>query len=359
MGPLSGFLTRNWTLKLSALGLALLLWVSVRVEAPNRQDLSGVPVRVDLTDPGWALTDPPTPATVQVRFGGPSRELLRMAVDRPALVIPLDQVASGDTTIVLRNQWVRVQDRAGVVVEDIQPPTVRLVMEPIERVGLPPAVRLDGELPSGLALSGPPFAAPAEIRVSGPRDRVLALDSVPLLPVNLATIQGSGAVQVEVAEAGLAGIQFQPRSVEVDFQVEDRVERVVSGIPVILVDQGGSEDALPEGMTVLPNTALVRLSGARSLVERLDPTGLRLVVDANGRSWPEPGEEDWFPLRLDGVPDLIRATPEPGEAGVRRPETEEDPGDPEDGDPSGADGRVVEDTVPSPPGPGAAGRGRR
>jgi len=50
VGYLSGFFSRNWTLKLSAFGIALLLWVAVRAEAPNRQELTGVPVRVELAD---------------------------------------------------------------------------------------------------------------------------------------------------------------------------------------------------------------------------------------------------------------------------------------------------------------------
>jgi YbbR domain-containing protein len=324
VGPLSGFFSRNWTLKLSALGLALLLWISVRVEAPNRQELSGVPVRVDLADPGWALTDPPMPATVQVRFGGPSRELFRMAMDRPSLVIPMDQVASGDTTVVLRNQWVRVQDRAGVVVESIQPPMVRLALEPVERVALPPALRLTGELPAGLALSAPPVATPGEIRVSGPRSRILGLDSVPLRPLDLATIRSSGAIPLEVGMDRMEGLQFIPTAVDVELRVEDRVERMVSGVPVSLGTNTGTDD-----LEFLPTTATVRLSGARSLLERVDPTLLRLVVDADGREWPEPGEEADFPLRLEGIPELVQGVPEPGEATVRR--LEADPAGDEDG----------------------------
>jgi len=326
VGPLSGFFTRNWTLKLSALGLALLLWISVRVEAPNRQELSGVPVRVDLADPGWALTDPPMPATVQVRFGGPSRELFRMAVDRPSLVIPMDQVANGDTTVVLRNQWVRVQDRPGVVVESIQPSTVRLILEPIERVALPPALRFRGELPQGLAFAAPPVASPADIRVSGPRSRIAALDSVPLAPVDLSTLRSSGAVSARVATEGFEGLQLQPLTVELEFRVEDRVERMVSGVPISL-----PENAPLEGMEILPATAAIRLSGARSLLERVDPTGLRLVVDLDGREWPEPGDEADFPLRLEGIPELVQGVPEPGEATVRR--LEADPAEDDEGPP--------------------------
>lgn len=326
MGPLSGFFTRNWTLKLAALGLALLLWISVRVEAPNRQELSGVPVRVDLADPGWALTDPPMPATVQVRFGGPSRELFRMAVDRPSLVIPMDQVVNGDTTVVLRNQWVRVQDRPGVVVESIQPSTVRLVLEPIERVALPPALRFQGELPQGLAFAAPTLPSPVDIRVSGPRSRIAALDSVPLVPVDLSNVRSSGVVSTGVATEGLEGLQIQPLSVELELRVEDRVERMVSGVPVSL-----PENAPLEGVEILPATAAIRLSGARSLLERVDPTGLRLVVDLDGREWPEPGDEADFPLRLEGIPDLVQGVPEPGEATVRR--LEADPAEDEEGPP--------------------------
>lgn len=333
MGPLSGFFSRNWTLKLSALGLAILIWISVRVEAPNRQELSGVPVRVDLADPGWALTDPPSPATVQVRFGGPARELFRMAMDRPSLVIPVDQVASGDTTVVLRNQWVRVQDRAGVVVESIQPSTVRLVLEPIERVALPPALRFRGELPSGLALSAPPLAAPVDIRVSGPRSRIASLDSVPLVSVDLSAIRTSGVVSAGVATDELEGLQFQPLSVELEFQVEDRVERTVSGVPISLPG-----DSVVDGMEVLPATAAIRLSGARSFLERLDPTGLRLVVNPDGWEWPEPGEEADFPLRAEGIPDLIQGIPEPAEATVRRSETDPELGGGVEGGSDGEDG---------------------
>ncbi|MSR22210.1 MAG: hypothetical protein EXR92_01500 [Gemmatimonadetes bacterium] len=126
MGSLSGLLIRNWKLKFSAFGVALLLWVAVRAESPNRQEIAGVPVQVDIGDPAWALVDGPVPASVTVRFSGPSRELMSIAFDQPAVVIPLEEIASGDTIVLLRTSWVRVQDHQGVVAEDIQPSSVRL-----------------------------------------------------------------------------------------------------------------------------------------------------------------------------------------------------------------------------------------
>ena len=53
MGSLSGFFSRNLTLKLAAFGVALLLWVAVRAETPSIQDFPGVPVQVAVSDPMW------------------------------------------------------------------------------------------------------------------------------------------------------------------------------------------------------------------------------------------------------------------------------------------------------------------
>ena len=47
---LPGILTRNWTLKLVAIVLAVLLWLIVRVEAPDRQSIPSVPVVVQVSD---------------------------------------------------------------------------------------------------------------------------------------------------------------------------------------------------------------------------------------------------------------------------------------------------------------------
>ena len=109
MGFLRRLVTQNLSLKLASVALAVLLWTVVRVETPERQSLPGVPVRVALTDPGWALADAPLPATVEVVFNGPARELFRMAVERPILTIPVDEVDVGDTVVFLRREWLAFQ----------------------------------------------------------------------------------------------------------------------------------------------------------------------------------------------------------------------------------------------------------
>ncbi len=306
MGSLSGFFSRNWTLKLSAFGVALLLWVAVQAEAPSRQELRDIAVRVDVADPEWALVGEPMPSAVTVRLGGPSRELFGMAVDRPTIVIPLEIVSSGDTAVSLSNSWVRVQDRPGVIVEDIQPSFVQLTLEPMERVTLPAAPRIEGELPIELAMAGRPEIDPPGIRVSGPRSLVVELDSVPLLPLDLAEVTQVGRISVGVDTVALGGLMVQPVSVAVDVPFEDRIERVMSGIPIVL-PRGLPET---EALELRPATASVIVQGARSLVDRTDPTAFELVVRIEPDDVPEPGDEAEFPIALEGLPPLVGGEPQ-------------------------------------------------
>lgn len=304
MRSLSGLVGHNWTLKASALGIALLLWVAVRVDAPNRHEMTNVPVRVELQDPMWALLEDPTPSTVLVRLSGPSGELIRIVGERPSVVIPLDEVTSADTTVMLRTQWLRVQDRAGVVVEGIQPAAVRLLLEPVERLSLPPAPRLEGAPPGRLALAAPPATDPTELRVIGPRSRVAALDSVPLLSVDLSSLAGSGGVAVAVDTSRTRGLTVQPTEVEVLIELEERIERVVSGLPVVLPE---TLRPFEEELTLEPATGSVILEGARSVVEGFDPRALRLVIQVDEDGLPGPGEEAAFRLRIEGLGPLLEA----------------------------------------------------
>jgi len=108
---------RNWRLKIAAFLLAVLLWATIRVGAVSQQDLPDVHVRVENDDPNWVTRGTPSPSTVQLGLTGPARDLFRVAVDRPVVVVPIDRVLSEDTVIILRTEWVRNADRPGVVIE--------------------------------------------------------------------------------------------------------------------------------------------------------------------------------------------------------------------------------------------------
>ncbi len=204
-------------------------------------------------------------------------------------------------------------ERPGVVVEDIEPSSVQLILEPVERVALPVAARLEGELPPDMAMAGPPEVFPADIRVSGPLSRVSQLDSVRLLPIDLGTLASSGRVSIGVDTTGLGGLLVQPTSVDLDIPFEDRIERVMSGIPIVLPPTLSE----PLELELRPPTASVIVQGARSLVDRADPTLFELVVRIEPEDVPAPGDEAEFPIALEGLPPLVGGEPQQSLVTVR------------------------------------------
>ena len=74
MVPLARFVprivSRNWRLKLAALGLAVFLWALIRTEPRTGVNLFTVPVNAQVSDLEWVLAGEPDPPTVQVRLRG-------------------------------------------------------------------------------------------------------------------------------------------------------------------------------------------------------------------------------------------------------------------------------------------------
>lgn len=303
---------RNWPLKLAAFGLALLLWAVVRVDAPTRQVLPAIPVRVLMSDPDWALAGDAVPSAVEVRLSGSTRELIRLAVNRPTIVVPVDEVTNQDTAVVLRREWIRLEGFPTVAVEDFQPSSVRLAFERVASRSVPLRLTLSGTLPDGLALAAQPSPEPGRTRVSGPESRVNEIEWLDLRPIDLSEVSGPEALKVPVLVEGAAGLDVTPDTAVVAIRVEDTVERIVTGISV--------EAAMPPGLApveVLPDTVAVTLRGARSLVEGFDPDELTVVAPSPA----PPGDADvteWkVELRIRGVPDLMGATLEVDSVTIR------------------------------------------
>jgi YbbR domain-containing protein len=308
-----GVLSRNWQLKVSAIALAVLLWTVPRFEAPSRQTLQNVPVRVQLTDPQWALEGEPLPAQVSVTLSGPARELFALAVDQPSIVLPVDHVSAPDTAVQLLYPWLRIPEREGVLVEAMEPPSVRLAFERIAVAEVQLGIRLAGTLPANLSLSRLPVISDSLVSVRGAASRVAALDSIFLVPLDLAGVVGSGVIRLPVDTAGLNGMAISVRETGVEISVEETLELTFPDLPVemALTDLGSS-------IQFRPTQAEVTLRGARSLVESIDPEQLRVRVPLSRAMNLDPGEERRVRLVVEGAPPLVEATARPELVTVRR-----------------------------------------
>ncbi len=179
-------LARNWRLKLAALGIALLLWSVVKAEEIVSVYVRGVPVTVSVRDPAWENAGSPAPARVTLQLTGPVREVLRIAFERPRIVVPVEDVRDSVMVAGLRADWVHLSGSlTRTRVDDIIPASVRLAFHRVP--GLPRATGTARVAPSAPAVLGRPIApagsAPAAPAAgSAPvsrRDSAAAPDSAP------------------------------------------------------------------------------------------------------------------------------------------------------------------------------------
>lgn len=209
-------LTHNWTLKLAALGLAVLLWTVTKAETLTREVIRGVPVEVRVDDPDWVVARPPLPDSVSVTFIGPYRELFQLALARPRIVLPIDEVE--DTVVLrpLRQSYLRVEGDLGrTQVEGFRPDVVRIAFERVTTRILPIAIRTRGTPPEGYRLLGSIHADPAGVRVSGPRRRIERIDSLRLRPIDLSQVTEATEMRVEIDTSGLPeGVLLSPTTVQ-------------------------------------------------------------------------------------------------------------------------------------------------
>ncbi len=306
-------LTHNWRLKLAALGLSVFLWALVQTEPSNQETFASVPVLVQVADTGWTTSGAPNPSTVEVRLGGPAREIIRLAREGTSIRIPVGMVGSQDTVIALRREWVELGQRSGLSVESLSPSTIRVSFEEAQTRLVPIAPRLVGRVRDHLALAAPIEFSPQIVRVRGPRSRVEGLDSLRLAAFDLSDVSRSGAFTIGIDTTGLLGASVVPTTATVGVQVEDMVERVLDGITVQAVSDPGEAEVVAD-----PATIQFRLAGARTLVMSVDPERLRAWVPPEYLQGMAPGEERVVNVRIEGVPGLVTAIPGNDRITVRR-----------------------------------------
>ncbi|MDP2957441.1 MAG: hypothetical protein Q8N53_13540 [Longimicrobiales bacterium] len=313
-------LVHNWRLKLTALGLSVLLWALVQTEPREAQTVDSVPVVVDVADTAWAATGAPQPGLVELRLSGPTGEIIRLSRAGTVVRVPIGVVGSVDTLVTLRRDWVQLGEGSRLNVESLFPAAVRVSFEPAVGRVVPIALRLAGSLPHTLALASPIGLTPSVARVRGPASRIEMLDSVRLRSLQLSEVRASGVVEVAMDTAGLAGIRVSPATATVGIRVEERTERVLVGIPVIAQAGFGRGE-----LSVSPESVEVVLRGARTLLAAVEPLDVRAWVDPELLRDMAPGEARRVPVRVEGVPVLATLEVAQQVVTVRRAPSEEPP----------------------------------
>lgn len=316
MSSFPGTLLRNWRLKITALALAVVLWVTMQLtdDRIDRLNISSVEVRVEHVHRDWFLVQQPSPPAVEMSVTGPLRDILRVSMSRPTIEIRVDSVFGEDTVLTLIPDWVADVDRSSVTIENFRPSSVRLLFERNKEEEIPVTVRLTGELPDSLALVAEPRANLLFTSVRGASSVVDALETVFLEPFDLSAVTGPGGFEIALDTAGFGGLVVNPTRATLTVDVAPMRSRVLA----LPVEWPG---AIPELVLASP-TVNVTLFGAEELLSGADAAALRVLVDADAavvRSDVEEDGEVRVPLSLVGVPMWVRGELAVDSVNVRGP----------------------------------------
>ena len=210
----------NVGLKLVALLLALVVYLHVYTDRPATLVMS-FPVEVAHLDDSLAVVSQ-APAVVSAELKGTGKQLIRLRLAEPNLVVSLAGVGPGRFQRGLTVQDLPMVSQIGLEVSRFQGP--QMLELQIDRIGerdVPVAARIDGALPAGLLWSGEWFATPGFIRVRGPRSVLAKLDSLRLVTIKLEA--GHDTLKVMAAPASpLPNCQLDPPLVTVRVPIAHR-----------------------------------------------------------------------------------------------------------------------------------------
>ena len=179
-----GLLFDSLGLKFTALLLALLVYLNVYTDRTTTM-LASFPVEYTELDDSLSLTGP-VPSVVQAEVKGTGKQLIFMRVKEPRIKLSLAGARRGRLDRALALSDLPLPADGSVTVENLVGP--RVVTLEIDRkahrdVRVVP--RVAGQAASGYHWAGVALVDPPRVRVTGPEQVLLGLDSLVLAPVRV------------------------------------------------------------------------------------------------------------------------------------------------------------------------------
>jgi YbbR domain-containing protein len=254
-------------LKLLAIAIALALFALSRQPVSDVR-IYGVPVEFINLRPGVEVTSEAV-QTVNVRVRGPRDIVRSLTPNQLSVTADLSNKEPGERIIQLRPQDVEHPD--GTRVLQIEPASIRLLLEPKQRKRVPVEAQFMGQPGDGLEIHRV-NVEPATVEIEGPQAQ---LDKVHRLLTETISLNGHTSdfrtvVEVETPYRSLNVLTPGPISLAIEIG-ERRTTRRFVGVPVNALDQ-------PADGRLLTKTVTVELYGARSVLDALRTQDLSAEV---------------------------------------------------------------------------------
>jgi YbbR domain-containing protein len=256
---------RNLGLKILAVALATLLWLSVAgehiVERSLRVPLEFRNIPQSLEIVGNA------PDTIDVRLRGSAALLTKLQPGEIVAVLDVSGARSGSRLFQVRADEVRAP--FGVEVTQVVSSTLALELERSARKQVPIVPAIDGQPAPGYVV-GKRAVLPATVEITGPESRVrlVAEATTEPVPIKEARARVSDTVTVGVIDSSVRLVEPQRAEVTIDIWPAP-VERTLADVPIRWRN-------LPGGLSaqLTPNLTAVTVRGTKELVDGLRPDAI-------------------------------------------------------------------------------------
>jgi YbbR domain-containing protein len=264
---------RNFGLKLLAVLIALVLWLTVAGEHVVERTMR-VPLELRNVPDLLEIVGEP-PMTVDVRLRGSSAVLGRMEPGEVIAILDLVTARPGSRLFHLRADEVR--HPYGVEVAQITPVTIALELEKSARRSVQVVPALEGDPAPGYII-GRATATPATVEVVGAESRLRDLTNATTEPISVAGQRANvtDVVTIGVSDSAVRLVEAQSATVTVEV-LPAPVERDVPGVLIRWRNLGAGLSA-----RIKPTTLRVTVRGRRQALEAIGPEALDAFVDLAG-----------------------------------------------------------------------------
>jgi YbbR domain-containing protein len=209
---------------------------------------------------------------VVLRLMGPRTLVSTLDADEMKLSLDLNGAKPGSLSYPLAADYFNIP--RGVRVSRITPPVIHLRLEPVVRRTLPVSVRISGKPAEGYRVAQT-SVQPENVSVEGPAEDVRRLTAIETLPVDIEESRSGTKRRVRLSTEGKP-LSIVPDQVEVSIAIEEeQISRDFDRVEVRARDFKGIYN-------VTPSTVFLRLSGPKSVIEKLKLTSDRAYLDLKG-----------------------------------------------------------------------------
>lgn len=264
---------RNIGLKLLAIALAVVLWLTIAGEHVVERSLR-VPLEFRNVPQALEIVGA-TPDTVDVRVRGSSALLSRVQPGEIVAVLDLANARPGPRLFAIRTDEIRAP--FGIEIAQVSPATLPLQLEKSSQRSVPVVPMTQGDPAPGYVVTRK-TAQPSTVTIAGPETHVRQVSEATTEPVSVAGATGRvrDTVNIGVIDSSVRLAEPQTATVTVDIAPAP-VDRQLAGVAVAVRNLARGRKA-----RVAPKVVRVSIRGPRDEIDAVKTDAVKAFVDLAG-----------------------------------------------------------------------------